>query len=88
MDILTAACSHRVPDLPATAGITSSNLLAFGILWLLQLPFAFVHPSKINIVFRIKSVLAPIGLIATMIWALVSKARCARRLKRSHYLDL
>ncbi|TDZ20160.1 Allantoin permease [Colletotrichum orbiculare MAFF 240422] len=58
--------------LPPTAGITSSNLLAFGILWLLQFPFAFIHPSKINIVFRIKSVLAPVGLVATMIWALVS----------------
>ncbi|TDZ99556.1 Allantoin permease [Colletotrichum sidae] len=58
--------------LPPTAGITSSNLLAFVILWLLQLPFAFIHPSKINIVFRIKSVLAPVGLVATMIWALVS----------------
>ncbi|KAL3298374.1 putative allantoin permease [Colletotrichum asianum] len=74
--MLRCVFGHKWTDipnhLPTTAGITSSNLLAFGILWLLQLPFAFVHPSKINIVFRIKSVLAPIGLIATMIWALIS----------------
>ncbi|KAF6817674.1 allantoin transport [Colletotrichum musicola] len=74
--MLRCLFGHRWTDipnrLPPTAGISSSNLLAFGILWLLQLPFAFVHPSKINIVFRVKSVLAPIGLMSTMIWALVS----------------
>ncbi|KAF9875176.1 allantoin transport [Colletotrichum karsti] len=73
--MLRCVFGHRWTDipnrLPSSAGITSANLLAFGILWLLQLPFAFIHPSRINIVFRIKSVLAPIGLIATMIWALV-----------------
>lgn len=57
---------------PPSAGITSSDLLAFAILWLLQLPFAFIHPSKVNMVFKVKSILAPIGLIATMIWALKS----------------
>jgi nucleobase:cation symporter-1, NCS1 family len=59
------------PDLPESAGITSANLLAFGILWIIQFPFAFIHPSKMTLVFKIKSVIAPIGLIATMIWALV-----------------
>jgi cytosine/uracil/thiamine/allantoin permease len=58
--------------LPKSAGITSSDLLAFSILWIIQFPFAFVHPSKINMVFRVKSVVAPIGLFATLIWALVS----------------
>jgi NCS1 family nucleobase:cation symporter-1 len=62
---------HCCADLPKSAAITSSNLLAFGILWIIQFPFAFVHPSKMAIVFQIKSVIAPIGLIATMIWALV-----------------
>ncbi|KAH8660291.1 putative allantoin permease [Xylariales sp. PMI_506] len=63
----------NIPNhIPTSVGITSSDLLAFTILWLLQFPFAFIHPSKVNIVFRIKSVIAPIGLFATMIWALVS----------------
>ncbi|SPN99079.1 related to uracil permease [Cephalotrichum gorgonifer] len=70
--VLYMAIQSFYAILPASAGITSSGLLAFGILWLLQLPFAFIHPSKVNMVFRVKSVLAPIGLIATLIWALKS----------------
>ncbi|KAL1845917.1 hypothetical protein VTK73DRAFT_413 [Phialemonium thermophilum] len=74
--MLHCVFGHRWTDipnhLPANAGITSSDLLAFGILWLLQFPFAFIHPSKVNIVFRVKSVLAPLGLFVTLIWALVS----------------
>ncbi|KAL4954441.1 permease for cytosine/purines, uracil, thiamine, allantoin-domain-containing protein [Aspergillus filifer] len=74
--MLRCVFGHRWTDipnhLPESAAITSSDLLAFGILWLLEFPFAFVHPSKMDVVFRIKSVLAPIGLFATMIWALKS----------------
>ncbi|KAL4907001.1 hypothetical protein BDW74DRAFT_131196 [Aspergillus multicolor] len=74
--MLRCVFGHRWTDipnhLPAGAAITSPDLFAFGILWLLEFPFAFVHPSKMDMVFRVKSVLAPIGLFATMIWALVS----------------
>ncbi|KAL3450017.1 permease for cytosine/purines, uracil, thiamine, allantoin-domain-containing protein [Aspergillus insuetus] len=74
--MLRCVFGHRWTDipnhLPESAAITSADLLAFGILWLLEFPFAFVHPSKMDIVFRVKSVLAPSGLFATMIWALVS----------------
>lgn len=59
-------------DLPKSAGITSGKLVSFLILWLLQFPFAFVHPSKMSKVFMVKSVIAPIGMIVTMIWAIVS----------------
>ncbi|KAJ0419441.1 permease for cytosine/purines, uracil, thiamine, allantoin-domain-containing protein [Aspergillus carlsbadensis] len=74
--MLRCVFGHRWTDipnhLPESAAITSADLLAFGILWLLEFPFAFVHPSKMDMVFRVKSVLAPVGLFATMIWALVS----------------
>ncbi|KAL2810803.1 permease for cytosine/purines, uracil, thiamine, allantoin-domain-containing protein [Aspergillus granulosus] len=74
--MLRCVFGHRWTDipnyLPESAAITSGDLLAFGILWLLEFPFAFVHPSKMDVVFRVKSVLAPVGLFATMIWALVS----------------
>ncbi|EED19108.1 allantoin permease, putative [Talaromyces stipitatus ATCC 10500] len=74
--MLRCVFGHRWTDfpnhLPASAAITSANLLAFGLLWLIQFPFAFVHPSKMARVFQIKSVIAPIGLIVTMIWALAS----------------
>ncbi|KAJ6103573.1 hypothetical protein N7486_003795 [Penicillium sp. IBT 16267x] len=62
----------NLSDLPATAGITSAELTSFLIIWLLQFPFAFVHPSKMTMVFAVKSVLAPIGMVVTLIWALVS----------------
>ena len=68
---LTGETNALLTDLPKSAAITSANLLAFGILWLIQFPFAFIHPSKMAMVFKIKSVIAPIGLIVTMIWALV-----------------
>ncbi|KAK4868277.1 hypothetical protein LT330_006999 [Penicillium expansum] len=58
--------------LPESAGITSGKMISFLIIWLLQFPFAFVHPSKMSTVFMVKSVIAPIGLIATMIWTVVS----------------
>ncbi|OKL62315.1 hypothetical protein UA08_03031 [Talaromyces atroroseus] len=74
--MLRCMFGHKWTDipnhLPANAGITSANLLAFGILWIIQFPFAFIHPSKMTLVFKIKSVIAPIGLIVTMIWALAS----------------
>lgn len=37
----------------------------------MQLPFAWLHPSKAGPLFVVKSVLSPIAYIATMIWALV-----------------
>uniref|UniRef100_A0A093UQF2 Allantoin permease n=1 Tax=Talaromyces marneffei PM1 TaxID=1077442 RepID=A0A093UQF2_TALMA len=74
--MLRCVFGHRWTEfpnhLPASAAITSANLLAFGLLWLIQFPFAFVHPSKMARVFQIKSIIAPIGLIVTMIWALAS----------------
>ncbi|KAK4627328.1 Allantoin permease [Fulvia fulva] len=66
---------HRWTDipnhLPASAGITTSQMVALVLTWLLQFPFAFLHPSKAGPLFVVKSVLSPIAYIATMIWALV-----------------
>ncbi|RLL93203.1 hypothetical protein CFD26_100974 [Aspergillus turcosus] len=74
--MLRCVFGHKWTDvpnhLPATAGITSAQLTSFLVLWLLQFPFAFVHPTKMTMVFAVKSVLAPTGMVATMIWALVS----------------
>ncbi|KAJ5578632.1 uncharacterized protein N7459_007596 [Penicillium hispanicum] len=74
--MLRCVFGHKWTDLPnhlpETAGITSGKLVAFLILWLLQFPFAFIHPSKMSKVFMAKSIIAPIGMFATMIWALVT----------------
>lgn len=69
--VLLQKANLPVSDLPPDAGVTSAQLASFVIIWLLQFPFAFVHPTKMTIVFTVKSVLAPIGMFATMIWALV-----------------
>ncbi|KAF7125404.1 hypothetical protein CNMCM5793_001582 [Aspergillus hiratsukae] len=74
--MLRCVFGHKWADvpnhLPEAAGITSAQLTSFLIIWLLQFPFAFVHPTKMTMVFAVKSILAPIGMVATMIWALVS----------------
>lgn len=57
--------------LPASAGITTSQMVAFFLTWLFQLPFAWLHPSKAGPLFVVKSFLSPVAYIATMIWALV-----------------
>lgn len=57
---------------PANAGITSSGLIAFIVFWLIQLPFAWIHPSKAAPVFAAKSIIVPPCLIATLIWVLVN----------------
>lgn len=57
--------------LPESAGITTSQMVAFFLTWALQFPFAWLHPSKSGPLYAVKSVLSPIAYIATMIWALV-----------------
>ncbi|KAM3423936.1 hypothetical protein BST61_g1330 [Cercospora zeina] len=46
-------------------------MIAFFITWLLQFPFAFLHPSASGPLFVIKSLLSPTAYIATMIWSLI-----------------
>ncbi|KAF2769609.1 hypothetical protein EJ03DRAFT_241149, partial [Teratosphaeria nubilosa] len=61
-----------VPNhLPASAGITTPQMVAFFLTWLLQFPFAWLHPSKAGPLFVVKSALSPAAYIITMIWALV-----------------
>jgi nucleobase:cation symporter-1, NCS1 family len=63
---------ENIPNhLPASAGITTAQMVAFFLTWLFQFPFAWLHPSKSGPLFVVKSFLSPIAYIATMIWALV-----------------
>lgn len=39
--------------LPASAGITSRDLLAFFVFWMIEMPFLAVHPSKIKFLFAV-----------------------------------
>ena len=76
MDVsLRCIFGHQWTDipnhLPDSAGITTSQMVAFFLTWLLQFPFAWLHPSKAGPLFVIKSLLSPTAYISTMIWALV-----------------
>jgi NCS1 family nucleobase:cation symporter-1 len=39
--------------LPASAGITSRDLLAFFLFWMIELPLQMVHPAKIKHLFMV-----------------------------------
>ncbi len=44
---------HMANHLPASAGITSRDLLAFFLFWMIEMPFLAVHPSKIKFLFAV-----------------------------------
>ncbi|KAK8866184.1 hypothetical protein IAR55_001335 [Kwoniella newhampshirensis] len=57
--------------IPASQGATSGDFLSFFLFWLLQLPFVFIHPSKLKWVFNIKAIAVPVVALGTLIWAVV-----------------
>lgn len=66
----------RFPNkVPVAQGATSSDFLSFFLFWLLQLPFIFIHPSKLKWVFNVKAVIVPIVAIGTLIWVSGVEAR-------------
>ncbi|ORY26801.1 putative allantoin permease [Naematelia encephala] len=74
MDVcLRCVFGHKWTDipnhLPASSGTTSRKLLAFFILWFIQFPFMFIHPSKTGPIFAAKSFIVVPSLFATMAWA-------------------
>lgn len=42
--------------LPASAMITSKDLLAFFIFWIIQFPFMFIHPAKMRHIYTFKAI--------------------------------
>ncbi|KAJ5550224.1 hypothetical protein N7535_001838 [Penicillium sp. DV-2018c] len=61
---------ERIPNhLPADAGITSANLLAFFIFWFFQMGLMFVHPVVLRHIFVVKAFYSTIALIAVLGWA-------------------
>ncbi|KAI0023931.1 putative allantoin permease [Xylariomycetidae sp. FL0641] len=71
--VFGAGWTTGIPNrLPAGAGSTSSQMLAFFLTWLLQLPSAWLHPSKAGPLFVVKSALSPLAYIVTMVWAVTA----------------
>ncbi|KZT30310.1 hypothetical protein NEOLEDRAFT_324323 [Neolentinus lepideus HHB14362 ss-1] len=65
---------HRWTDIkpfPTSADITSYDFTAFIIIYLLQLPLMFVHPSNIRRAFEIKAFILPPTAMGLTVWACV-----------------
>lgn len=59
----------RLPNsIPVGQGATSRDFLSFFLFWLMQLPFIFIHPSKLAWLFNAKAALVPIVCVGTLIW--------------------
>ncbi|KIV84837.1 hypothetical protein PV11_00592 [Exophiala sideris] len=65
---------HRWRDLrntlPESADISTKQLICFFIAWLLQVPFFFVHPSRIQWFFTFKGIIMPIATFALFGWCM------------------
>ncbi|KAK7990958.1 hypothetical protein PG990_015238 [Apiospora arundinis] len=77
--MITAVCLRaifgagwdRIPNtLPASAGISSKNLLAFFIYWILQFPVMFLHPTLLRHLFVVKAVYTTVALFGVLGWAI------------------
>ncbi|KAH7034603.1 NCS1 nucleoside transporter [Microdochium trichocladiopsis] len=56
--------------LPASANVTSKQLLGFFLMWLIEFPFMFVHPSKIQLLFTIKGFTMPAAAFGLFGWCM------------------
>ncbi|KAL3458411.1 permease for cytosine/purines, uracil, thiamine, allantoin-domain-containing protein [Aspergillus heterothallicus] len=60
--------------LPASASVTTKQILCFFIVWMLELPFCFVHPTKIHWLFTIKGVIMPFVTFSLFGWCMAHGA--------------
>ncbi|KAK8108786.1 permease for cytosine/purines- uracil- thiamine- allantoin-domain-containing protein [Apiospora sp. TS-2023a] len=76
--MITAVCLRavfgaawdRIPNtLPASAGISSKNLLAFFVYWVIQFPVMFLHPTMLRHLFVVKAVYTTVALFGVLGWA-------------------
>ncbi|KAK4684774.1 nucleobase:cation symporter-1, NCS1 family, partial [Tremellales sp. Uapishka_1] len=46
-------------SLPLSANVTTRGIVAYFLVWCMHVPFAFVHPSSIKILFELKALILP-----------------------------
>ncbi|GJC77337.1 allantoin permease [Colletotrichum liriopes] len=56
--------------LPASADVTSKQLLAFFLLWLIEFPFTWIHPTHIHYIFTIKGFIMPFACFGLFGWCM------------------
>ncbi|OAG01688.1 uncharacterized protein CC84DRAFT_1262714 [Paraphaeosphaeria sporulosa] len=62
---------YNIPNhLPASAGITSRDLLSFLLFWMVQMPVMFIHPKVLRHLFVVKAVYTTIALFGVLGWAI------------------
>ncbi|KAF6825197.1 NCS1 allantoin transporter (NCS1 nucleoside transporter) [Colletotrichum plurivorum] len=60
--------------LPEGADVTSKQLLAFFIVWLVEFPFTWVHPTHIHYIFTIKGFIMPFACFGLFGWCMANGA--------------
>lgn len=64
---------NRFPNhLPASAHVTSAELLCFFLFIIVQLPLLWLHVSSLRYLFMVKTIVMPIFGLTLFIWALVA----------------
>ncbi|KAK0713048.1 permease for cytosine/purines, uracil, thiamine, allantoin-domain-containing protein [Lasiosphaeria miniovina] len=63
--------------LPASANVAGPILLCFFIVWLIELPFMFVYPTKIDYLFTIKGFIMPVATFGLFGWCMANGAGIA-----------
>jgi len=62
---------NDIPNtLPAYAGIDTKGMCSYFLFWIIQLPLLLIHPTKLQPIFWLKLIAAPIAAIATMGWCI------------------
>jgi NCS1 family nucleobase:cation symporter-1 len=75
-NMLRAIFGHNFTDipnaLPASAGITTSLMLAFFLSWLVHLPFCYFRPYQLRKFFWFKTIVSLPSMFGLFIWAMVN----------------
>ncbi|KAF3036535.1 hypothetical protein E8E11_005879 [Didymella keratinophila] len=62
---------NNIPNhLPASAGITSRDLLSFFLLWMARMPIMFIYPKVLRHLFGVNAVCTTIALFGVLGWAI------------------
>lgn len=56
--------------LPASANVTSQQLLCFFLIWLMEFPFCFIHPAQIRHLFTVKGLIMPLTTFGLFGWCM------------------
>ncbi|ORY01751.1 NCS1 nucleoside transporter [Clohesyomyces aquaticus] len=56
--------------LPASADVTSRQLLCFFLVWMMEFPFCLVHPRRIHYLFTVKGLVMPFATFGLFGWCM------------------